>query len=259
MGIGTAVGIGAGALSSGLAAHSANKAASTQANAATNAAQLQKQSADEALAFQKQQYADQQKLQAPWIQSGTDALSKLDTFAPFQAPGSDFTQDPGYQFRVAQGMKAIQNSAAARGGVLSGGTLKGLTDYSQGAASDEYQNVYNRRMNEYNNSYNQLASRAGMGQTATNTLGTEAGVTGTNVANSLFNSGNQQAQGVNNAAAARASGYAASGNILSSGLNSGVNNYLTYSQLRKMNPPAMQSSGNPWQVDPNDPWSNLQL
>jgi hypothetical protein len=53
-------------------------------------------------------------------------------------------KDPGYDFRLAQGMKALQGSAAASGGLLSGPTLKAITDYSQGAASQEYQNAFNR-------------------------------------------------------------------------------------------------------------------
>src|SRR5262249_49173751 len=55
-------------------------------------------------------------------------------------------QDPGYQFRLNEGMKALQNSAAASGGLLSGPTLKALTNYSQGAASQEYANAFNRFM-----------------------------------------------------------------------------------------------------------------
>ena len=56
--------------------------------------------------------------------------------------------DPGYQFRLQQGQKALETSAAARGGLLSGGTLKGIQDYAQGLASQEYGNVYARRLGE---------------------------------------------------------------------------------------------------------------
>jgi hypothetical protein len=246
MGIGTAVGIGAGALSSGIAAHEANNASNAQVSAANNAAALQKQSADEALAFQKQQFATEQQNQAPWLASGTQALSQLQSMAPFQGPGTDFTQDPGYQFRVSQGQKAIQNSAAARGGVLSGGTLKGISDYTSGAASDEYNNAYNRSLQTYDTNQNALLARAGLGQNATSQINNAASATGANVGSTLLQSGAQQAQDLQNAGAARASGYASTGNILSNGINGNVNNYLSYMQLRNMFPPgSTMSSGYP--------------
>lgn len=56
------------------------------------------------------------------------------------------TDDPGYQFRVQQGMKALEGSAAARGGLLSGSTARGITNYGQQAASQEYGAAYNRAL-----------------------------------------------------------------------------------------------------------------
>jgi hypothetical protein len=53
-------------------------------------------------------------------------------------------QDPGYQFRLDEGQKALEGSAAAGGNLLSGSTLKALTNYGQNAASQEYQNAFNR-------------------------------------------------------------------------------------------------------------------
>ena len=238
MGIGTAVGIGAGALSSGLAAHEAGKAANTQANAATQAAQIQANSANQALDFEKQQYADEQKLLQPYQAAGTQALTGLEGMPAFQAPGADFTQDPGYQFRVAEGMKAIQNSAAAKGNVLSGGTAKALDQYAGGEASQEYGNAYNRNLTTYQTNRNNLLQLAGFGQNATNTGVSAAANTGQAVSNTLQQQGADIAGGVQNAGAARASGYASTGNILSNGINSNVNNYLLYSQLKNLQPAA---------------------
>jgi hypothetical protein len=59
-----------------------------------------------------------------------------------QQPGG--YQDPSYAWRLAEGEKALQGSAAARGGLLSGATLKGISDYAQNAASQEYNNAFNR-------------------------------------------------------------------------------------------------------------------
>jgi len=58
-------------------------------------------------------------------------------------------EDPGYQFRLDEGRKAMERSAAARGTLRSGATLKGLIDYGQNTASDEYQKAYNRRLREW--------------------------------------------------------------------------------------------------------------
>lgn len=68
----------------------------------------------------------------------------------FNAPTVDeATNSPGFQFRLGEGIKALQRSAAARGTLLTGGTLKGLMQYAGDEASKEYQNVYNRSVGEY--------------------------------------------------------------------------------------------------------------
>ena len=108
-----------------------------------------------------------------------------------------FDTTPGYEFRVAQGRQAIERSAAARGGLNSGATMKALEGYGQGMAADEYGTFMNR-----------LAAGAGRGQTATNSLagfGQNFANTGSNT---LIGQGN-----------ARASGYIGQGNIITNGFN----------------------------------------
>jgi len=61
---------------------------------------------------------------------------------------------PPCQFRLAEGQKAIERSAAARGILNSGSTRKALERYGQGMASQEYRNAYNRALNEYQQRYN---------------------------------------------------------------------------------------------------------
>lgn len=142
----------------------------------------------------------------------------------FTAPTNVTEQnDPGYQFRLDQGKQAIERSAAASGGLLSGGTLKDLTDYEQGQASNEYSNVYNRAFGEFQNSYNifkqnqtdqynRIANLAGLGQVSTQQLGSEGQASAQNAGNILLASGQQQGNALNNAAAARASGYVGGAN-----------------------------------------------
>jgi hypothetical protein len=67
---------------------------------------------------------------------------------------------PGYQFRLGEGLKGVQGSAAARGLLGSGATLKGLTQYGQDFAS-----------NEYDKRNSQLAGVAGLGYNASNQIG----------------------------------------------------------------------------------------
>jgi hypothetical protein len=69
---------------------------------------------------------------------------------PFKAPdAAQVFDDPGFQFRMNEGNKAIQRAAAAKGTVLTGGTLKALQRFNSDLASQEYGNVYNRRLGEY--------------------------------------------------------------------------------------------------------------
>jgi len=227
-----------------IAAHGAGK----QADAAMEAAQLQHQDAQDALNFQKQQYADQQKNIAPWLQAGQGAITSLsdmvrnggfpDWTGKFTAP-TDVTEqnDPGYQFRLAEGQKALERSAAARGNLLTGGTAKAEQRYGQDFASNEYQNVYNRAFQQYqqgynefqqnqSNKFNRYAALAGVGQTAAQTLGQEGQAAAGNISSILLNSGQQIGNDLQNAAAARASGYNAFGNALGSTTNNLSQLYL---------------------------------
>lgn len=205
---------GVGSIAGGaLASHGANKAAATQASAADKSAALQKQAADESLAFQKQQYQENVQRQQPWLEAGQGALGKLNTLQPFQAPGAaGMSEDPGYQFRLAEGQKAMQNSAAARGNLAGGAALKAAERYGQGAASQEYQKVYARRSEEYQNQLNQLQGLAGVGQTTATNLGASGANTASSMGNTAQYGANQQGGALQNAAAARASGYVNSGN-----------------------------------------------
>lgn len=199
--------IAAAVVGSSLIGSSASKkAASTQADAANRAADLQ-----------MQQFERQVELQEPWRQAGITALNKLTPLATEYTPFGmqQFQQDPGYAFRMQEGMKALERSAAARGGLLSGGMLKGAQQYGQDLASQEYMNAFNRYQAERNARLNPLQSLAGIGQTATNQLGQAGQTMAGNVG---------QAMGA--AAQARASGYVGGANALSQGLGT----YLNYQQ-----------------------------
>jgi hypothetical protein len=167
-------------------------------------------------------FKEQNRLQEPFRQGGLTAQNEImqllgiggdKNAAGYGSLGksfgqSDFQQDPGYAFRQAEGMKALERSAAARGNLLSGSTLKGVQRFGQDLASQEYSNAFNRYQIERNAKLNPLQSLMGSGQSATNVMTNAAGQSGQNQANNLYNAG-----------IARASGYTGSANALSNALN----------------------------------------
>lgn len=137
---------------------------------ASGAAGVQRDAANQALGVQRDVWGQQQANQAPYLQAGQSSLADLLQqmhAGAFDVNPSQLAQDPGYQFRMQQGQQALERSAAARGGLATGGTLRSLARYSQGVASDELQNAWTRRQG----AFNRLASVANMGQGAANSLG----------------------------------------------------------------------------------------
>jgi len=240
----------AGIAGSAISSNAAGNAASAQKDSAKYAADLQYQASQQALDFQKQQYNTTQQQIAPWLNAGQGALAQLAAgtspggslvtpySGTFTAPtGLSEQNDPGYQARLQLGTDAIQRSAAAKGGVLTGGTAKALDTYAQDYASNEYQNVYNRALTDYTtnfnayntnqaNQYNRLASLAGVGQQAANQLASSGQAASNNVSSNLLNTASNVGQQINNAGAATASGYVGAGNAWSNGLT-GTTNQLT--------------------------------
>ena len=128
------------------------------------------------------QYA--QGLLNPYITGGAGAET---TLAQMMAPGGSLTQpftasmmeqnDPGYAFRMAQASKALQGSAAARGGALGGGTASALMGLNSNLASSEYANAQQRYMAQQNQQYNMFSGQAAQGMNAANQAG-QFGMTG---------------------------------------------------------------------------------
>jgi hypothetical protein len=197
--------IGAGAL--GAAGSIAGSAIG--AGAASDAAAGQSQAAHEANALQEKMYNQTRADQEPWRQAGIKALGGMqdaDYMRDFGA--GDFTKDPGYDFRLSQGMKGVENSAAARGGLLSGRTAKALNEYGQNFASNEYNNAYNRFNADRDRRFNRLSTLAGTGQTATQNVNA-AGM------NSAASMGSNMMGAANAQGAAGMAGANAWGNTLS--------------------------------------------
>jgi hypothetical protein len=186
------------------------------ADAAGSAADTQAAASDRSVALQTRMYEENVARQKPFYKAGVNALPELvkaSRYTPFNM--QTFQQDPGYAFRIKEGQQALDRSAAARGGLISGAALKAATRYGQDMGSQEYTNAFNRYQVERAARLNPLQSLTGMGQTTANTIGTAGQNMATNV-------GEAYAGGAN----ARASGYIGGANALSSGLNQ----YMNYTQ-----------------------------
>ena len=187
----------------------ADKAANTQADAANRAADLQ-----------YKQYQEDVQRQKPFYDVGVNALPELlaaSKYTPFSM--QNFQKDPGYAFRLKEGQKQLERSAAARGGLISGGALKAATRYGQEMGSQEYTNAFNRYQAERTARLQPLQSLTGMGQSTAQQIGQQGQQMSSNVGDAITSG-----------AAARASGYVGTANALTGGLNT----YLNYSSSQNI-------------------------
>ena len=142
--------------------------------AAGSALDAQSRAAAEASAAREQAYKRQEGLMNPYINGGMSAFANMQS--------GNMQMDPGYQFRLNEGNKAINNAASARGNAMGGGTMKALSRYGQDYASNEYGNAFNRQ--------NQIAN---YGYNASNSLANFAGGFGNAQANGAIEMGNARA------------------------------------------------------------------
>ena len=171
------------------------------ARGAKKAAQTQAKSADKASQIQLDMYNQTRQDLDPYKQAGATSLSQMmgqmtpDGYFNQTYDGQDTYSDPSYQFRLQQGQNAIQSSAAAQGGLLSGATLKALQNYGQESASQEYSNAYNRFNADQTNRYNRLSNLVGIGQNAAAQVGNAGAQTAQAVANNTMAGANSIAAG----------------------------------------------------------------
>lgn len=186
--------------------------------AAKSAAKTQADAANRAADMQWKQYEQTRTDLAPWRDAGAKTLSELTTRLPelTSAPdAANFRTDPGYQFRFDEGRRAIDSSAASKGMLLSGGTLKDLTRYGQGVADQQYSDWWNRERNVQDSTYSKLSDLTRMGQNS-------AALTGSLGAQAATNAGNAVMSGAN----ASAAGQVGSANAI----NQGIGNLVSLAQ-----------------------------
>jgi hypothetical protein len=244
--------VAAGAVVGGavIGANATKSAADTQAAASNEASQASLQGTRESIAAQERAFNKQLQLQEPFREAGLKGQNELMTLLglskytgardygaltkPFT--GQDMYKDPGYAFRLNEGVKALDRSAAARGGLLGGNQLRGVTEFGQDYGSQEYQNAFNRYQVERQARLNPLQSLAGQAQTSSNTLTNAAGSLGSGTAAALTAGSNAAAANLINQGNIRASGYMGTANVISNALNQGVNYYGQQQMLNRFFP-----------------------
>lgn len=209
---------------------SSNKAGKAQEKGAKAGMESEERIAAENRELQRELADIQRQDFAPWRDVGKESLDKLwrgVQSGQFNVGDVDVTKDPGYQFRMDQGVDALDKSAAARGRLLSGAQQKGVSEYSQNLASQEYANAYAREANEKAREFNMLsglssggqASAAGQSQATGNLAQTEG-----NILSNLGRSQNIGQQNMGNARAGAYQGMAQAG-------NQAAQNWLMYKTL----------------------------
>ena len=211
-----------------VSAYSSNQASNAQQDASNQATAAQLQATKESNELQWKMFEQNRADQEPWRQAGQKALQIIQETPDFNFSQSDFFDDPSYQFRMDQGVKALDRSAAASGNIRSGAQDKALLNYGQNLASTEYGNAFNRALTTYNTNMSKQQSLAGIGQSATNAVASMGQNTANNISNNTMSSTNSINALNQNAANAQAQNYTNMANIG----NQAVGNYLLYSSLQ---------------------------
>ena len=236
-----------------ISAIGSRKAAKTQSNAANKAANVQLKATRETNDMLRDFRGQDIQRFAPYEEAGRRALGQYENaladpfrFRPFQSRDFQFNMemDPGYQFRMQEGRKAVESSAASRHGLGSGAAMKALNRYGQNFASNEFANAFNRQYGMFNDKFNRdygmysddFNRQYGMFNDRLNRLGqlassgqAAAGMqasTSQNVAGQLgqntMMAGQTAAQGLANAANAGAAGTVGMTNAFTGGINNAL-------------------------------------
>lgn len=189
--------LGAAAIGAGASVFGASKASKS----AKDAAKEQTKATNAAIAAEQKALERQIGLQEPFRQVGVNALAQYPGAAApsYQPFGMEqFNVDPGYQFRMSEGLKALERSAASRGILSSGQTLKDITRFGQDTASQEYQNAFSRYMLETERKRREtldpLEYQIGLGQAAASGQAANIGTTAGSTSNLMQALGNINAQ-----------------------------------------------------------------
>ena len=221
-GVGTALGGALGGVVDEVTGGGASGAARDAANAANAGVQS-------SIDLQRRMYEEGVARQQPFYQAGVNALPEYvsgigqggELVRGFTQ--ADYQADPGYAFRLSEGQKALDRSAAARGGLISGSALKAAQRYGQDMASQEFGNAYNRFRDTQGLRRNALAGVTGFAPTAAGAMNASGQNYATNAGNAMMGQGENTANSLLAQQQARSSSYGQLGNVLGKylGNNSG--------------------------------------
>jgi hypothetical protein len=190
------------------------------ASASRSAARQQMQAIREGRAELGRAYNEAKGYYTPYQEAGSEGLNALRGLMNYKQFGAeDFKTDPGYQFRLQEGLKQLGRTSAARGGALSGATLRGTQGYAQGLASEEYQNAFNRYLTNRQEQLRMPLYFSNMGMQTASDLANLSTSYGSNIANLIGQGGQAQAAGTMGAANAWSNAL--------SGISNAAGSYMT--------------------------------
>jgi hypothetical protein len=174
---------------------------------ASHAADAQAGAANQANQTQLQMYNQTRTDNLPALGARNDALARLEALlgvgsnrgaAGYGSLGGplnvgDVTQDPGYQFGMQQGQRALNNSLNARGMRDSGAAMMAAARYGNDYGTTKYDDAFNRAVTNRQVQLNPLQSLAGLGQTGATTMATAGMNAGNNISQNQLGVGNAQA------------------------------------------------------------------
>ena len=299
---------GASLLGGYLSSSGQQKAASTQATASTQDALIRAAAAEQALRENARLAQEQVARNAPTVQAGDIARNRmLDLIGlsgrtgaagygsanqPYSMAGfdpnslmrnfgaADFQTDPGYNFRLSEGLKAIDRQAAARGGLISGAGLKAAGRFGGDLASQEYGNAFNRfqtnrasqaglftdalnrERTRQMDEYGRLSDFTTRGANAAAGTGSSQAAYGTNAANLMSQGAQAMGQGVIGAGQATAAGQMGAGNTYNNAINAALTGYQNNQMMdlfrnRQSAYAPQQPVYAPQQNAPYDPYSRF--
>lgn len=201
--------------------------------ASKSAAQTQADSANNSINANREALAMQAEMSLPYRTAGEKAVNQLSEMTqPGGAATKEFSYepfnyqaDPGYAFRLKEGMNAMNATAAARGGLISGNALKAGQVYGQELGSQEYQNAFSRYLSKYNTAQNTFQLNRNNLLSPLQFLTSQGQASAANQAANVGNMASSNAALSTGAANASAAGQIGSANAYTNAVGQGIGMY----------------------------------
>jgi len=201
-------------ISAGASIYAGEKAAGAARDASAAANVIEREKMAQAWEMYQQNREDL----APWMEAGKRGLDQYESL--LEDP-SQIVKSPGYEFRLGEALKAVQNRSGVAGSVYGGSALKEMQKYASDYASGEFGS--------------RLAQLAALSEIGRGTTG-RIGQIGENVIGQEIASGARMGGNIINAGNVRASAYGAQAAGVNQAVQGGFSNYMLYDYLKKKPP-----------------------